>query len=89
MLLNIVISWYVLGLIGGLMIDWVECKIVNRKYNHHWVKKIPPNTCYLDGIRPPAVWQLITGVGGYIGFIWGCCSLYKFYSGYYGDFSDE
>lgn len=55
MLLNIIISWYVLGVVGGLMIDWVECKIVNREYKKHLREDTPPNTYYSGGIRPPAV----------------------------------
>jgi len=45
------IIWYVMGLVGCLLTDYVECKIVNRDYEKYKYDSKTTIT-YLGGVRP-------------------------------------
>lgn len=60
-----VLSWYVVGLLAALIIDYLECKVVNSTYREEFMYG-RCGTYYSEGIRPPAVWQLVVALGGLV-----------------------
>lgn len=85
--------WYLSGLIGLLLTDYVESKIVNREYDKarrdNWSKERVTLTCYGGGIRPPAYQIFLFALFGMIPFVIGLHSIYNFLKGNYGEFTDE
>lgn len=84
-LLQGLLLWYTVGLIGALMVDYVESCIVNRDYDEY-KDKANWHTTYLGGIRPPAYQIFIISLTGLIVLAYGVDSVYNFYKGNYGEF---
>lgn len=79
------IIWYVMGLIGCLLTDYVECKIVNRTYERELYDP-KSTTIYASGVRPPAYLVVIFSIFGVITFAIGLNSMYNYLKGNYGEF---
>ena len=79
------VVWYLSGLIGCLMIDYVECKIVNRTYERELYNP-KCTTVYCSGVRPPAYLVFPFALLGAISFAVGVRSMYNYLKGYYGEF---
>ncbi len=79
------IIWYVMGLVGCLLCDYIECKIVNRDYDKY---KDDPNTTitYLGGVRPPAYLIIFYSLLGGIFLAISLYDLYNYLKGNYGEF---
>lgn len=84
--------WYLSGLIGVLLTDYVESKIVNRDYDKarrdYWGKKRVTLACYVEGIRPPAYQVFLFSLSGVVAFATGLHSMYNYLKGNYGEFTD-
>ena len=79
------IIWYVMGLVGCLLCDYIECKIVNRDYDKY--KDDPKTTIsYLGGVRPPAYPIVFYSLLGGIFLALSLHSLYHYLKGNYGEF---
>lgn len=86
------VIWLLSGLIGLLLTDYVECKIVNREYYEkvklYWDKEYFSLTCYLGGIRPPAYQVILFSWTGLLSFGVGIHSIYHYLKGTYGEFDE-
>ena len=84
--------WYLSGLVGILLTDYVECKIVNREYYEKvklcWGREEFSLTCYLGGIRPPAYQVILFSFTGLAYFLVGIHSIYHYLKGTYGEFDE-
>ena len=74
--------WYTTGLIGSLMVDYVESCIVNRDYD----RCVGATITYFGGVRPPAYQVFLASLLGLIVLVIGISSVYNFYKGNYGEF---
>lgn len=79
------VLWYLSGLVGYLMTDYVECKIVNRTYERELYDS-KSTTVYLEGVRPPAYLVFPFALLGVICLVVGVRSMYNYLKGNYGEF---